>query len=144
MRAKITTTYEVDGHPALSAQEIVNGAGQYEKDFEVEPGETLTFPLAIEIPLTECLVLVPSADMTFTLGGRQFERSAIQPLIWTKSSGLPCPLIQDATGITITSHAQTGEHSVLHVRVIERSRPAESPAVAPVTEPVAPILQATA
>lgn len=123
MKARITTTYEVDGKSALSAQEIVGGSGEYTKDFEVPGGETLTFPLALDVALTESIVIIPTADMTFVIGNQTFTRDAGHPLIWTKGSQLPRPIAADTQEITILNHGETNTLGTLHVRIIEQAQP---------------------
>lgn len=131
MQAKITTTYEVDGKSAVSALEVITGAGEYTRDLDVPAGETVTFPLVIEQAITESILIVPGQPSTLKLGTTQFQRAAGHPLIWTKGSALPYPVTGDTTEIVITNHGTVDE--VVRVRIVElaKSREAVSEGEAP-------------
>ncbi len=137
MNARILTTIEVDGRGALSAVENVAFDGPYDKDFDVPAGATVKYPLMIELALTEALILVAGEHLQLKLGNVVLERKAGEPLIWTRGSGLPCPLKADTSQIEITSLSKTD--GKLFVRVMELQKPPEAPqAVAVEAPPVLP------
>lgn len=122
MQAVLTLTYEVDGK-AISAQETVTAHGEYKKDFELEPGETVEFPLAIDKPLTEAIVIIPTTPVSLKVNDQPFELKAQEGLMWTRQSGLPYPFKGDVKRITVTNLGD--KKGILQVRVPERSKPVE-------------------
>jgi hypothetical protein len=130
---RITITYQLDGGSALSSFEVFAGKNDYNPDFPVKAGETDTDECIINIARTDVLVIVPTVDMTFTLGGVQFERKAGHPIIWTRASRLPCPLKSDATEITVTNKSK--EDGALQVRVIENEKPPKPVPQPAITQP---------
>lgn len=135
MRAKISTTYHVDGGSNdLDCFELVDFDGPYDRDFDVPAGATVRYPLAIELAATVGFVIVAGCHLTLRLGNLERELQPSQGLTWTKPSGLECPLKQDTSEIEITSHS--GEPAKLLVRVMEIAQPI----TVPVPESAPPVL----
>lgn len=135
---KMHTEYTFEGSPAVTAVQEFDAAGEYKKDYRVSPKTNgKPFAFSVQRAIALAIVICASCRVRVTIGQQQFEIDYFHPLVWTRKSRLPCPLLADAETMTI-DYLDVGDGGVVKIRVPESEGPDEpvpaaeaSPAASP-------------